>query len=73
MSFSFFKTVWCDPGKYFIMDGKKAYSFGKKEKNKLKGLQNLFCFQNLKSLQRHKPTLLELMELTYLQKSMTKD
>jgi len=55
------------------MDGKKAYSFGKKEKNKLKGLQNLFCFQNLKSLQRHKPTLLELMELTYLQKSMTKD
>jgi len=32
MSLPFLITVWWDPGKYFITDGKKLYSFGKKER-----------------------------------------
>jgi len=32
MSFPFLITVWWDPGRYFTMEGKNVYSFGKKKR-----------------------------------------
>jgi len=32
MSLQFLNMVWWDPGRYFTMEGKALYSFGKKKR-----------------------------------------